>query len=276
MPEGPEIYRAAAMLDAALAGRIARRLHLARADLHARARPLEGRRIVSVRARGKAILTRFEGDRYIYSHNQLYGRWQVSEDGGQPEFRRSLRLAIHTGGPAAFLYSASDIAIMEETDLATHPYLARLGPDLLDPAVDEALVLSRLEDPRFARRGLVALLQDQRFLAGIGNYLAAEILHHCRLHPAARLRELDNERIHALADSCLALPRQSLATGGITNTLSRAAALQQRGADLETARFLVYRRAGLPCYRCGRPIEKARFVGKTTYWCPTCQARDGC
>ncbi len=274
MPEGPEIRRAAALLDAALAGRIARRIRFARADLQSRARELEGRRIVSVRARGKAILTRFENEGYLYSHNQLYGRWQVSEDGRQPDSRRSLRLAIHTGGPAAFLYSASDIAILTPAELAAHPYLSRLGPDLLDPRVDEATVLARLEEPRFARRGLVALLQDRSFLAGIGNYLAAEILHHCRLHPAARLQDLDADRRQALADACLALPRQSLATGGITNTLSRAAALQQRGAAFEDARFLVYRRAGLPCYRCGRPIEKARFVGKTTYWCPACQAKE--
>ncbi len=274
MPEGPEIRRAAALLDATLAGRVARRLTFARADLQSRARELEGRHIVSVRARGKAILTRFEENRYLYSHNQLYGRWQVSEDGRQPKSRRSLRLSIHTGGPAAFLYSASDIAILMQADLASHPYLARLGPELLDTAVDEATVLARIEDPRFARRGLVALLQDQRFLAGIGNYLAAEILHHCRIHPAARLRDLDADRRQTLADACLALPRQSLATGGITNTLSRATALQQRGASFEAARFQVYRRAGLPCYRCGRPIEKARFVGKTTYWCPACQAKE--
>ncbi len=271
MPEGPEIRRAAAMLHAALAGRIARRVRFARADLQARARSLDGVGIVSVRARGKAILTRFDNGLIIYSHNQLYGRWMVTDDGQQPESRRSLRLSILTDGPGAFLYSASDIAILDAAELSEHPYLARLGPELLDPEVDEAQVLARLDDPRFARRGLVALLQDQRFLAGIGNYLAAEILHHCHVHPAARLRDLDTATRQDLADACLALPRQSLATGGITNALSRAAALQQRGASFEAARFLVYRRAGLPCYRCGHAIEKARFVGKTTYWCPRCQ-----
>ncbi len=271
MPEGPEIHRAAAELHAALAGRRAERVWFARADLQRAGTGLEGRRIASVGARGKAILTRFDDGRVIYSHNQLYGRWQVSADGTRPESRRSLRLAIHTDGPAAFLFSASDIAVLDAAQLPDHPYLARLGPDLLDEAVDEATVLARLNEPRFARRGLVALLQDQRFLAGIGNYLAAEILHHCGIHPAARLQDLDDATRLRLAEACLALPRQSLATGGITNTLSRAAALQQKGADFETARFLVYRRAGLPCYRCGTPVEKARFVGKTTYWCPACQ-----
>ena len=272
MPEGPEIHRAAASLHAALAGRIATRVAFAHEHLQAWSTRLEGARVESVTARGKAMLTRFDNGLTLYSHNQLYGRWQVSENGERPDSRRSLRLAIHTDGPAAFLFSASDIAVLDARELSQHPYLARLGPDLLDERVDEAAVLARLREPRHARRGLVALLQDQRFLAGIGNYLAAEILHHCRIHPAARLRDLDEAAIARLVDACLALPRQSLATGGITNTLSRAAALQQKGADFEQARFLVYRRAGLPCYRCGTTIEKRRFVGKTTYWCPACQA----
>lgn len=274
MPEGPEIHRAAITLHTALAGRIATRVAFAHAHLQAWSPRLEGARIESVTARGKAMLTRFDNGLTLYSHNQLYGRWQVSDNGQRPDSRRSLRLAIHTDGPAAFLFSASDIAVLDSSELSQHPYLARLGPDLLDARTDETTVLARLREPRHARRGLVALLQDQRFLAGIGNYLAAEILHHCGIHPAARLRDLDEAAILRLADACLALPRQSLATGGITNTLSRAAALQHRGADFEQARFLVYRRAGLPCYRCSTPIEKTRFVGKTTYWCPACQAAD--
>ncbi len=272
MPEGPEIRRAAQALDQALAGRRALRVRFALPRLRARSQALEGVRILGVAARGKAMLTRFANGRLIYSHNQLYGRWVVAADGRRPRTSRSLRLEIRTDGPAAFLYSASEIELLAEDELGAHRYLARLGPDVLDPAVDEMAVLQRLEDPRFARRGLVALLQDQAFVAGIGNYLATEVLHHCGIHPAARPHALDRARRRRLARACLALPRQSLATAGITNSLSRAAALERRGAGFEQLRFLAYRRAGLPCYRCGRALEKARFIGKVVYWCPACQA----
>jgi endonuclease-8 len=33
----------------------------------------------------------------------------------------------------------------------------------------------------------------------------------------------------------------------------------------------VYGRAGLPCRRCGTPIETDKGGDRVTYWCPTCQ-----
>ena len=36
-------------------------------------------------------------------------------------------------------------------------------------------------------------------------------------------------------------------------------------------RFTVYGRAGEPCLRCGRPIEKTRAAGRGTYFCAKCQ-----
>ena len=38
-------------------------------------------------------------------------------------------------------------------------------------------------------------------------------------------------------------------------------------------RFLVHRREGEPCPRCGTPIRKLRAAGRGTYVCPRCQPR---
>ncbi|MDQ6818348.1 MAG: hypothetical protein M3018_13215, partial [Actinomycetota bacterium] len=38
-------------------------------------------------------------------------------------------------------------------------------------------------------------------------------------------------------------------------------------------RFLVHRRAGEPCVRCGRPIRKIVVGGRGTYLCESCQPR---
>jgi formamidopyrimidine-DNA glycosylase len=47
-------------------------------------------------------------------------------------------------------------------------------------------------------------------------------------------------------------------------------AVDTRGKAMLT-RFLVFRRAGLPCYRCGTPIAKVRRGGQPCYLCPRCQ-----
>ncbi len=271
MPEGPEIRRAADRLDAALRGHRLLRVHARLPGLAALPHLLTGRRVLGVEARGKALLTRFDNGLVLYSHNQLYGRWEILPEGAYPSSTRSLRLALHAGARMALLYSATEIELLEETALARHPYLKKLGPELLSPELDEEDVIERFEQARFQRRGLFGLLQDQSFISGMGNYLACEALFAARVHPQQRLVDLETEQRQELARICLRLTRQSYASGGITNDLDRAEALARQGADFEARRFLVYRRAGLPCYRCSTPIEKGRYGGRMGYSCPACQ-----
>src|SRR3546814_19362775 len=68
-------------------------------------------------------------------------------------------------------------------ELHAHPFLSRLGPDVLDPGLDEAAVEVRMLDPRFAGRSLGGLLLDQGFLAGMGNYLRSAVLFAANLLP---------------------------------------------------------------------------------------------
>jgi formamidopyrimidine-DNA glycosylase len=34
-----------------------------------------------------------------------------------------------------------------------------------------------------------------------------------------------------------------------------------------------YGRAGEPCRRCGTAIARTKFMGRSSYWCQTCQPR---
>ena len=136
MPEGPEIRRAADELAAAIAGQQVTHVFFAFDHLQPFANRLQGETVCQVTARGKAILTRFSNGLTLYTHNQLYGHWRIITGDEYPASSRQLRLAIHTGKHAALLYSASDISILNDAELRQHPYISRLGPDLLDPGAD--------------------------------------------------------------------------------------------------------------------------------------------
>ncbi len=271
MPEGPEIRRARDELAAAIEGRIARQVRFHLPALAAWNGRLDDRQVTAVECRGKAMLTHFDNGLSIYSHNQLYGRWLVVPAGRPPQTRRQLRLAIHGNDSWALLYSASDIEVWPRKKLPEHPFLKKLGPDVLDMATTPHMILERLRSPRFRGRQLGTFLTDQSFVAGLGNYLRCEILHCGGLHPAARPRELDDGRLQRLAADLLRLPRQSYGTDGITNDLDRARRLMDTGASFEDARFHVFRRAGLPCYRCGTAIIQIKQGGQGCYLCPRCQ-----
>ncbi|BAO45652.1 endonuclease VIII [Thiolapillus brandeum] len=271
MPEGPEIRRARDELAAAVEGQTAHRVEFHLPALKSWNGRFDGALVESVICRGKAMISRFSNGLSIYSHNQLYGRWMMVPPGRLPETRRQLRLAIHCERRWALLYSASDIEVWPSDKLHEHPFLSKLGPDLLAPDTTSGAIFERLESKGFASRSLGGLLTNQSFVAGLGNYLRCEILHWAGLHPKRRPGELTSQALDRLVEGMLQLPRQSYATGGITNDLLRAEKLMQEGAGFEDARFQVFRRAGLPCYRCGETIIHEPQGGQGCYLCPNCQ-----
>lgn len=273
MPEGPEIKLAADDVAAALVGRVATEVYFAFDWLKPFESQLCGQPVTAVEAHGKAILTRFANGLNIYSHNQLYGRWVIRRAYDLPETNRQLRLAIHNSRQSALLYSASDIEVLANDELAVHPFLSKLGPNVLNESVTAARVAARFVEPEFVRRRLTSLLLDQGFLAGLGNYLRSEVLFVSRLHPSLRPADCSAAQLSRLAEVALNLARQSYHTRGITNNLQRVEQLRQQGWSRAQYRFWVFNRDGEPCFECGTPIIKDSAGGRRLYFCPTCQAR---
>lgn len=232
-----------------------------------------GSRVTAVDTRGKAMLTRFDNGLAIYSHNQLYGRWHTGPAYVYPETKRQLRLAIHNRKMSALLYSASEIEVLTPDEETTHPFLSRLGPDVLSNRTTTELVISRLCDKRFHRRRLGNILTDQSFVAGLGNYLRCEILFIVGIHPEQRPYDCTRKQLSKLAETITALPRQSYTTSGITNNLKQAKEMMSNGSSFEHARFYLFRRDGKPCYHCGKKIIKSRAGGQACYTCPNCQSK---
>ncbi|MEO0442368.1 MAG: endonuclease VIII [Pseudomonadota bacterium] len=274
MPEGPEIRRAADQIATVLVDQPITGLHFTFKDLSRFEKKLAQSTIVRVDTRGKAMLTRFANGMVIYSHNQLYGVWKTVKAGKpMPNSKRKLRLTIHTPLGSALLYSASDIEVLRDKQLHKHPFLAKLGPDILSEQPSAAMIVERLTAPAFTRRQLATLLLDQQFLAGIGNYLRAEILFHAQLGPTLKPQQCSQKQLNTLAKSILMLTHRAYRTGGITNPASRVKSLKSQGlTHRESYRFSCYGRENLPCYVCEGSIVREERSGRSLYFCPQCQA----
>jgi len=275
MPEGPEIRRQAVELARVLVGNEIERVEYRVPALARRARSLGGEAVTGVTSHGKAMLLAWSNGLTHFSHNQLYGAWRVIPrarlDALAAERAASIRVIVATRSAAAVLLSATSIELLTDRELRVQPYLAKLGPDVLDRSTTPALVRARLAEAAFARRSLAALLLDQSFLAGLGNYLRSDILHLSRLRHGRRPADLRAPVIERLADAILALPRQSLRTGGTTNDLALARRLRAEGVPGRARRFRVYDRAGEPCWTCGTTIRRVDVGGRGIYFCPRCQ-----
>jgi endonuclease-8 len=275
MPEGPEIRRAADRIADVLAGQEIVRARFGLPALRRKARSLEGQQVLSVETRGKAMLTHFDHGFSIYSHNQLYGVWRVVTGHKLPKSSRSLRLLLQTRSHSAILYSASDISLWPTGELDQHPFLARLGPDIMNAELHWRDIAARLRETPFRNRELSALYLDQGFLAGNGNYLRSEILYDAGIHPRRRPGALGRGEIGRLARSTLAISQRSYQSGGITLAPRLAAGLRRQGLKREWRRFHVFGRTGQPCYHCGTPIVRSEANTRRLYHCPHCQPEGG-
>ena len=273
MPEGPEIRRAADRIARVLVDQVIEEARLHLPGLQPLGDRLAGRTVRAVDTRGKAMLTRFDNGLTLYSHNQLYGRWYTVRRPRMPETTRQLRVELHTATHSALLYSASDIEILTKPQLGRHPFLSRIGPDVMDGELAAEQLQERLVSPAFVRRRTGSLFLDQRFLAGIGNYLRSEILFIAGVHPARRPLDLAVCEIKKLSSNAIRAARRSYRTGGVTVLPALERQLERNGWSFGKRRFYVFGRDGERCHICGERIERLTVSGRNLYLCPGCQPR---
>lgn len=253
MPEGDTLARTAAGLRPYLVGRTVTAAS-ARAP-GPRVERLLGAQILSVDARGKNLLIRFDNGLEVRTHLRMHGSWHRYRPGER--WRRApgrARLVLEVPGTIAVCFDAPVVELFEQRTERLHPSLARLGPDLVGDAFDVDEALRRVRDPAHAGRAIAETLLDQRVLAGIGNEVRNEVLWEARVSPWAATGDLDD----AVLREVIGRARSMLRTGAATGRRPRR----------------IYRRAGRPCPRCGelvRVTHQGRDLPRLTFWCTTCQ-----
>jgi formamidopyrimidine-DNA glycosylase len=143
--------------------------------------------------------------------------------------------------------------------------LARLGPEPFDPQFSGPYLQQRL---RHSSRSIKTALLDQSLVAGVGNIYADECLFAAGIQPNTPCRRLRSGQLEQLRTSLVEVLRTSIGAGGTTFRDFRDLTGTNGNYGGEA---WVYRRTGLPCRRCGTPIQRQRLGGRSTHWCPTCQ-----
>jgi endonuclease-8 len=276
MPEGDTIFKAAAMLRAALAGQIVTRFESAFPALNRidHDRPLAGRTVESVTARGKHLLIAFSGDLILHTHMRMNGVWQVY----RPHERwrrpvRDMRLVLETAEAVAVGFTIPVAELLTARDLERHEVLQALGPDLLSEAFDRGEALRRAREHPDEAIGDVLI--NQRVLAGIGNVFKSEVLFVAGLNPftaVSQLADADLERAFEVARKQLRVN-----VTGRGRTLAPASGRRTTNSLHPGKGLWVYERAGERCRKCGGVIEfrKTGVDARGTYWCPRCQPDRG-
>lgn len=271
MPEGPEIRRAADRIGKALVGKVVLDGQWPFPSLNQADELILGHEVLSVTSRAKAMLIRFSSGWTMYSHNQLYGRWTVHLKTTDHNSRRSLRAEFMTDKHAVRLWSATDIQLVPTAEENGIPFLQRLGPDVLDPAITSTKLQAHLREKKIYRKKGATLMLDQRCFAGLGNYLRSEILHAAGIHPDDRPCDLDDESLGRWATAIKEITQRAYLEKGVTVPTEVALSSKARGEPRRMWRHAVFCRNDRPCLTCGDLVLRKRYAGRRLDYCPSCQ-----
>ncbi len=227
---------------------------------------LRGRTIGDVGRRGKYLLVFLE-DGALIMHLGMSGSLRVVGPdvppgpwdpfdlvlAGDPERRVRMRDPRRFG---ALLYSK---------DPLSHPLIAPLGPEPLEPGFGGAFLRDRARGRTIAIRDL---LLNGRIVAGVGNIYANEALFEAGIHPGRAAGRIGAERYDALASAIVAVLSRAIAAGG--TTLKDFAGSDGRPGYFQ-GQLQVYGREGAPCLRCATPIVRLSGTARSGYYCPRCQ-----
>lgn len=273
MPELPEVETIRRDLDRELGGRRIEGV-VARAGRSIRrhddpaefATALVGATVASVTRRGKYLLFPLDRPASLVVHLGMSGQLLLTSPGAPVARHTHVTLRFDGDRELRFVDPRTFGEVFVTGTGAS--VLAHLGPDPLADLKGWAQLADLL---RARRSQLKALLMDQRFVAGIGNLYSDEILF------AARLRY--DRGSETLTDAEVRRLYRSMAT--VLET-----AIGQRGSSLADEQYRdvfgvignfqdqhrVYGRPDQPCPRCRTPIARVKAVGRSTYFCPRCQA----
>ena len=223
--------------------------------------------IERVDRRAKYLLVHLQPEYVLLLHLGMTGRLWVGPPGQQDaphdhlifQLGSELELRFHDTRRFGMCF------LTTHADLPQHPCIRHLGPEPLSPALSATYLLERAGG---LRKPVKNFLMDASVVVGVGNIYASESLFLAGMRPTrevGRLRRPHWERI------CTAV--QQVLQAAIDNhgtTLSDYVDSEGRQGHFQNHLF-VYGRAGEPCRRDGRRIQRIVQAGRSSYYCPGCQ-----
>jgi formamidopyrimidine-DNA glycosylase len=231
---------------------------------------VEGRKLVATGRRGKYLLLKLDSTDIVVAHLGMSGQL-LRANPTEP-------LGKHTHVVLSFI-SAPQLRFVDPRTFgemfvtapdhleADVPELAHLG---FDP-IDQQMAWTRFGDLLSARKAkLKPLLMDQRFVAGVGNMYADEILFTAGLRPDRGSDALMPQEIRRLYRSLVETLQEAIKHRG-----SSLADEQYRDIFGDVGSFQrlhnVYDREGEACPRCHHAIVRVKANGRSGFFCPHCQ-----
>jgi formamidopyrimidine-DNA glycosylase len=232
---------------------------------------LTGRKIAAVQRRGKYLVMKLDGTDALVVHLGMSGQLLRAKTAREKAPKHTHVVITFTqGGLLRFVdprtFGEMFVTQYDEIDHQVEE-LAHLGLDPLETALSWDRFGRMLAE---RKTKLKPLLMDQKFIAGIGNVYSDEILFEAGLKWERQSDSLSEQEVRRLyraisetLQGAVKYRGSSLADEGYVDLFGKPGEYQDH--------HQVYGREGQSCTRCRRPIQRARYSNRSTFYCDACQ-----
>jgi formamidopyrimidine-DNA glycosylase len=268
MPEVPDLEAIRKFFNKIISGKVIERVEtfipvVIRLPRDEFVRLLTGDTLGDVHRHGKFLLFTLASGRVLIVNPMLTGRFSVVEAKVKRHARTCFLLGLDDGNELRYADQRlmGRVYLVEAGEIESVPQFAEMGPDVLSPALTEAVFAERL---RKYTGQIKSILVNHKFIAGVGNAYSDEILWEARLHPYKKRTSLTDEDVsrlyHATRDVL------EWAEPLVAEKMSESLDYSEWRDHLR-----VHRRGGQPCPRCGSTISEITAGQRITSFCRTCQ-----
>jgi len=102
------------------------------------------------------------------------------------------------------------------------------------------------------------ILMDQSVAAGVGNWMADEILYQAKIHPESKVEDMSEKQVKSVYDSMKKVIEVAIENDAVYRDFPEDFLIHNRKTDGE-------------CHHTGKKIQKIKVGGRSTYYCPEWQ-----
>lgn len=277
MPELPEVETIRRELEREVVGKKVKEVKVSGTRTVRRqpkkqfAERLVGTKVTGVSRKGKYLLLKLDTGETLVIHLRMSGQLR-RQPSKEPVVKHTHVIITFTqGGQLRFVdprtFGEMFVAGAETFEVDA-PEVAALGVDPVDEPISWTVFARLLREHPMK---LKAFLMDQSILAGIGNIYSDEILFAAGLKYDRMTDSLSSQEIRRLYRTMVETLHEAIKYRGSTLADEQYVDLSGKPGEFQTY-HKVYDRERKPCRRCRRhPVLKAKFQGRSTYFCGVCQ-----
>ncbi len=225
---------------------------------------LSSQKVRSIQRHGKYLILELSKT-FLIVHLRMTGQLLYFERGSQADLDDYIRVVIYFKDQSVLLFK--DVRKFGRIEHVENPVqkIAHVGIDALDKKFTKSYFYSLLKKSSMAVK---AFLMSQKFISGMGNIYTDEALFITKILPWVPVNKIYQKQAFNLHKNMQQILLNSIKNMGSTISDYRDVA----GNEVTNQKYFnVYGRSGLPCKECGTIIEKIKFAGRGTHFCPTCQ-----